>query len=110
MRIGACTFPDCWTPKNPLATIAVPPHGEVAERLNAPVSKTGDGSTQEPNLHELTNDTNLSRRNAGRLDPESDPELARVVAAWNELPEPIRRAIVAMVEASASDQPSAGPV
>ena len=39
-----------------------------------------------------------------------NPALERVVAAWDSLPEPIRVAIVAMIEATRSDSaaPSAG--
>jgi hypothetical protein len=30
--------------------------------------------------------------------PETDPDLARIIAAWPTLPEPIRRAMLALVE------------
>jgi hypothetical protein len=30
--------------------------------------------------------------------PEADPDLARIVATWPMLPEPIRRAVLALIE------------
>ena len=44
-------------------------------------------------------------RSAGRSDDESeggndDPDLARLIAAWPTLPEPIRRAMLAILEAA----------
>jgi hypothetical protein len=34
------------------------------------------------------------------LTPELPPDLARVVAAWPDLPEPIRRAVLALIGAA----------
>jgi hypothetical protein len=33
-------------------------------------------------------------------EPPANPELSRIVAAWPELPEPIRRAMMALIESS----------
>lgn len=33
--------------------------------------------------------------------PPTDPDLARVVAAWSKLPEPIRRAVLALIHVGA---------
>jgi hypothetical protein len=33
-------------------------------------------------------------------ETEIDPELARVIAAWPELPEPMRRAVLALIGAT----------
>jgi len=35
------------------------------------------------------------------LSPKTDPDLARLTAAWPDLPEPVRRGIMAMIDASA---------
>jgi hypothetical protein len=34
--------------------------------------------------------------------PPTDPDLSRVIAAWLELPEPIRRAVLALVSTAAN--------
>jgi len=36
-------------------------------------------------------------------NPPADPDLARIVAVWSELAEPIKRAMVALVEAAGRD-------
>lgn len=41
-------------------------------------------------------------------DPEPDPDLASVVEAWPDLPEPIRRAILLITEAAENDGRAAG--
>ena len=38
-------------------------------------------------------------------DALTDPDLARVIEAWATLPEPIRRAMVALIAAAAPDVP-----
>ena len=50
-----------------------------------PANTSGDGVAPHGPLHVPAGPT--------------DPDLARVVAAWPELPEPIRRAVLALVEA-----------
>jgi hypothetical protein len=76
---------------------------------------------QDSNLDKENQNTFLPQRNAlpsatsdestGRLDRaltkplESDPDLARVVEAWPTLPDPIRRAMLALAAASATDAP-----
>ena len=47
----------------------------------------------------VAQETQKSTPEAVAMPADVDPELAAVVAAWPDLPEPIRRAIRAMVEA-----------
>jgi hypothetical protein len=65
--------------------------------------KSDTGSANQSDAQQLTSD----RQRIPAVDPAvtdesstTDPELAAVVAAWPDLPEPVRRGIVAMIQAA----------
>jgi hypothetical protein len=65
-------------------------------RFSRPVhNRPNDGSAQQ-----LTENHSAVLPACLPENVETDPELARLVERWPTLPEPIRRAIVAMVEAA----------
>ena len=75
--------------------------GGVAERLKAPVLKTGTGTTSSSPQALLagdltTNPTASAPTHLLHTCAREDPDLAVVVAAWGDLGAPIRAAIVTM--------------
>ena len=77
------------------AKITTRNQGQVAERLNAPVSKTEARKRQAPERQALatTGAAALSHACHG------DGDLAAVVERWPDLPDTVRRAIVTLVGA-----------
>jgi hypothetical protein len=74
------------------------------ERLSAlPVFKTESASPQDPTSQTTCGNSTsplvLQLVPNSEKHPPLDPELSQVVDAWPTLPEPIRRAILSMVEA-----------
>ena len=76
------------------------PYAALAKRCPNPSEPA-----QPPTDSALTDDdgrgTEPSGRSAGRFDPETDPELARLIELWPNLSPAQRAAVVSVVEASA---------
>jgi hypothetical protein len=74
----------------------------VPERLNGPVSKTGDANSQPPcNNNTCNNAPDGACRALCRNRAEIAPDLAHVIDAWPTLPDPIKAAVAAMIDATA---------
>jgi len=74
----------------------------VAERLNAPVSKTAEANQQSPvNSSGYENDAENLACFLARLG-ENWSDLARIVKAWPSLPDVLRNAIAAIVSNSSN--------
>jgi hypothetical protein len=74
--------------------------GEVAEWPNAPVLKTDGQIPQAATRQTVATGADTALPSGLPFSVESDPGLARIVAAWPTLPEAIRRAILALVNSA----------
>jgi len=73
---------------------ADPGHGDADPGLaDHPAAGDGSGTADGP----VTPPADPTRSEGG---PDDDPDLAAVVAAWATLPEPIRRAVMALVNSA----------
>jgi hypothetical protein len=68
--------------------------GSAASRSPSPVFETGPHSAEGADLPTTSADTPAPD---ALPDALTDPDLVRIVGAWPTLPEPIRRAILALV-------------
>ena len=89
-------------PKRPTMKV----RGEVPERLNGPVSKTGKTSAQVPvNTSTYSNSPKALGALLGAPGGRIDPDLAAVASAWAGLPDALRAGIMAMIKAAAPKAP-----
>jgi len=66
--------------------------------LSTPLNVATPSERRRPRLDQQSEETNAA-------DLPADAELARVVAAWPELPELIRRAVLALIDSQAHAGP-----
>jgi hypothetical protein len=97
-----------------ISLVAAPAKPPSAEPLDAvgrrvggvgvapPVFETDPHSTEQPDRP--TTSANAPVADA-LPDALTDPDLARIAGAWPTLPEPVRRAMVALIAAAAPDVP-----
>jgi hypothetical protein len=60
----------------------------------------GPNHLKDSNYKDLQNSENLSGAESGAVSSKSggiDPDLQRIIAAWGKLPQPIRAAILTML-------------
>jgi hypothetical protein len=69
--------------------------GSAASRSPSPVFETDPHSAERPDPPTTSASTPVPD---ALPDALTDPDLARVVEAWATLPEPIRRAVLALTE------------
>ena len=80
--------------------------GEVSERLKEPVSKTGEHAgadqVQPTKEQSLTADGEQAGQNVLALRlallVQKDPDLAKLIDAWADLPEALKTGIMAMIQ------------
>jgi hypothetical protein len=72
------------------------PQNLFVPRRKSKAGNTSDESTDRLAV-QLSGESETAPPAAPPEDPAADPDLARIVAAWPDLPEPIRRAMLAMV-------------
>jgi integrase len=81
-------------------------HGPVAESADAADLKSASTVSKGLPINNLEDDSGEAQRSAQRARTEptpsehTDPDLDRLAAAWPTLPEPIRRAMLAMVDST----------
>jgi hypothetical protein len=69
----------------------------LAELADALDSKSNDQNPQSIMQSKVTTNAAESLSLPLSVNPQNDPDLARVIAAWTKLPEPIKAGILAMV-------------
>ena len=101
-------FPVSWRPRIPCSDTLTARYGPVAESADAADLKSASPIQKPLSMRDLEDGSGEAQRSAQRAGAQTtstehaDADLDRLAAAWPTLPEPIRRAMLAMIDSTSS--------